>query len=210
MMRALSRALILAVGICGFNATKVSSQDNFIEPGSKKSFPKVVSFSYEGKDYTLKASGASELKRSREDKSQSLFTLAHYLQTPPASSSLNVFDAILKSNDAKQIVVSFNGDLVAEKFSRLLARWFQRVGTTAELQKVKPSYDAMVGALSGAIKENEQYTFRWLPPGKLVVLIPGKPNKVINDPAFCQLFWKLWLGELSPLKRVDLVRLLSS
>ncbi len=205
-----SRVFSLVISIFCFSVTVVSAQKNFVEPGSKKSFPKEVSFSYEGKDYTLTATGATELKRTREDKSQSLFTLAHYIQNPPAGSTLNVYDAILKSNSAKQIIMNFSDDIEAEKFGRIFARWFQRVGTTAELQKVKRSYDTLIETLSGAIKENEQYTFRWLPPGKLIVAVPGKPEKVINDAAFAQLFWKVWLGDLSPLKRLDLVRLIAS
>ncbi|MDZ7367450.1 MAG: chalcone isomerase family protein [candidate division KSB1 bacterium] len=204
------RVFSLVISIFCFSATLVSAQKTFVEPGSKKSFPAEVSFSFDGTDYTLIATGASELKRTREDKSQSLFTLAHYIQTPPTGSALTIYDAILKSNSAKQVTMSFNDDIEAEKFGRIFARWFQRVGTTAELQKVKKSYDTLIEAISGAIKENDQYTFRWLSPGKLIVAVPGKPVKVINDAAFAQLFWKVWLGELSPLKRVDLVRLITS
>ncbi len=208
-MRLQLRTFIVAIGVLAA-FTRVLAQGSFIAPNSKQSFPKEVSFSSDGKSYTLKATGASTLQQTQGEKSRNFFTLAHYMQNPPSGDTLGLFEAIMKSNSAKQITLNINMEMPAGRFGTRLGRYLQRAVSGTEMQKIQKSYDEMVGYFSGEVKENDRFTFRWLPDGKTILSVSGKPDKVIAEPVFGRMFWKAWFGDLSPLARKELVSFLAA
>lgn len=191
--------------------TMAGAQNNYVEPASKVPFPKEASFRFEGREYRLKITGAAAQKQTRGETERNVWTIAHYMENRPAGAPPAVFQSILESAEAKQIVINFNSGQDAGKFSRRLERFLQRSATPAELQKVQKSMQAFLGFFeTKAFAVNDRFTTRWLPGGKIVVAMPGEQDKTLTDPAFAALYWKVWLGDFSPVDRTKLVSLAAS
>ncbi len=209
-MRFLFRVFLFAGGAIFSAFTHVHAQGKSTEATLGQAFPQQISFSYEGKDYLLKKTGASELKHVRGDRSRSILTLTHYMQNPPAGTGVSAIESILKSSAAKQLIMQIKKDFDVGKFSARLDMFFNQAISQAELQKVQQNYKVLLAYFSDAVNEDDEFVVRWLPDGKLIISTSGRQDKVINDSALALVFWKVWLGELSPVNRTELVSLLTS
>lgn len=193
-----------------FFCANAAAQETFMEPSSMKTFPKQVRFEYEGKTYALKATGAAEQKQTRGERTRRQFTLAHYMETPPASDALNPAAEIEKDKGAKQFTLNFSEGFSLERFVRRLERDRQNYPNAKAAAKLEKSLAEFVACLGNAPRPDEQCFVRWLPDGKTQVVFFGQEPKLIVDPAFAPFFWRVWFGDDSSVSAYDLVSLLTS
>ena len=178
------------------------AQENVKEPSTGKNFPGQVSFTHDGKNYTLTLTGVSVRKKLVFK----VYGMAHYIESFTKGGSQEAFDAVMADGKAKQITMEFARDVDAAKIKETYEDSFKEHATREELKAIKPSLDQFLGYFTQDVKENDQFVLRWMPGGTIASTIIGQEKPPIADAAFARILWSIWFGEDSVVDRDDLVQ----
>jgi len=204
-MKRLKLITILCLLIWGiFVHDGLSQQETIEESSTGKIFPKKVSFSYEGVDYDVIATGTAVRKKFIFK----VYGMVHYMQNAPEGNTQDVFSSILEDNYAKQITMDFARDVGADKIRDAFQSGFAKNCTEEELENIQPLVDQFLDYFNSEVKKNEQYVLRWLPNGTIISIIQGKEYPPISNVTLAKALWTIWFGKDSIVNRDDLIRLL--
>jgi hypothetical protein len=179
------------------------AQGTVKEPSTEKLFPAEVKFSYAGKEYVLRPTGCAVRKKLFFK----VYGMVHYMQDVPAmSSSEAAFTEVLTDGKAKQITLEFARDVDVPKIKEAYADGFKQHASSEELTQIQPLIDRFVGYFTKNVKENDQFSFRWIPGGSVIVIVQGEEKPVITDQTFARTLWSIWFGKSSIVDRDDLVK----
>jgi hypothetical protein len=176
-------------------------QDKVKEPSTEREFPSTVSFSYAGKDYSLAITGVAVRKKIIIK----VYGMAHYMQEPGKMTEEDAYKAILTEGKAKQISLVFVRDVDAESIQNAYRDGFKNSVSESDYAKIKGTVDKFLAYFSSPAKENDSFTYRWLPGGIVVVIAQGQEKPALTDPLFARALWTIWFGEDSIVDREDLV-----
>lgn len=204
------RHLIYGVMVCAWLSTGAarSQDDSFIETKSGKAFPNKVTFTLEGKEFMLAATGAThfvkESKKATEGKENAQYTMAHYMEAATKEAEATWYGVILEKPAVKQMVFSYEADITGEALKKIYTRFFSKVVSPDELGKNKAAIDEFLAAMNAPIAAKQQFAFRWLPDNRMVIILPAQ-EKILSASPIASWFWKSWFGDASPLDRAALI-----
>ena len=193
---------IVILSIFTFFLSPAFAQENVKEPSTGKDFPGQVSFTNEGKTYTVSITGVSVRKKLVFK----VYGMAHYLEKFTKGSDKEAFDALMADGNAKQITMEFARDVDAAKIKETYEESFKEHATGAELKAIKPYLDQFLGFFTQDVKENDRFILRWTPGGTITSNIIGQEKPAITDVTFARILWSIWLGEDSVVDRDDLIQ----
>ena len=179
----------------------IYAQENVKEPSTGKSFPDQLSFTHDGKDYTLTLTGVSVRKKLVFK----VYGMAHYVDKFTKGSDKEAFNTVMAEGNAKQITMEFARDVDAAKIKETYEESFKEHATGEELKAIKPYLDQFLGFFTQDVKENDRFVLRWIPGGTITSTIIGQDKPPLKDAAFARILWSIWLGEDSVVDRDDLV-----
>jgi hypothetical protein len=195
------RASALAALILLFSLTAIA-EEKVKEPSTGKSFPAQVSFTQDGKDYTLTLTGVAVRKKFIFK----VYGMAHYTEEFTQGTEKEAFAAALDDGKAKEIIMDFARDVDAGKIRDAYAEGFQEHAKGEEFKEIKPTVDEFLGFFTQDVKENDQFVLRWTPGGTITSIIIGQEKPAITNPTFARILWSIWFGEDSVVDREDLVK----
>jgi len=173
-----------------------------MEPSTEKSFPAEVKLTYNAKDYTLYCTGLAVRKKFFFK----VYGIAHYIEGKDLIKNENeAYAAILTDGKTKQITMIFARDVDAKSIRDAYQDGFKENTKEADRKELQPLIDQFLGYFKKDVKENDQFVFRWMPDGTIVVIINEEEKPAITSKTFAQALWSIWLGEDSVVDREDLV-----
>lgn len=199
----LKSIFVIAVFSIGLTVS-LTAQDMVEESSTDKKFPREVTFSYDGTEYSLTVTGLAVRKKFIFK----VYGIAHYMQDPQKMSKEEAFQAILTNDKAKQITMDFSRDVGADKIQGAYYDGFKKIANREEFAEIKPLVDQFVGFFDKEVKENEQYILRWLPGGTVISIVQGEEKPAISSETFARVLWSIWLGEDSIVDRDNLVEMM--
>jgi Chalcone isomerase-like len=191
----LSLSLFLLASVLSF------SQETAVEPSTEKAFPVSVTVSSGGKEHVLSLTGLAVRKKFVFK----VYGMAHYIEDPQPGTTKDLLKAMAADGKAKQITMNFAREVSPEQIRGAYSEGFKENATAEELPSLKPSVDAFLGYFEAPVKENDTFILRWLPGGRIAVIIGGKEKTEIVDRRFAEVLWSIWFGEDSIVDREDLV-----
>ncbi len=105
-------------------------------------------------------------------------------------------NAILKPDTPKRIVMHFVRDVSKTQLTDGFAESFHNNTPDAE-KALKSDIDRLFAAL-GPVKDGEEITFTYLPEKGTSVQLAGKETLTIEDAAFADMLFSVWLGPKPP------------
>lgn len=183
-------------------AFSAKSQDSISEPSTEKSFPAEVKLTYNAKEYILHCTGLAVRKKFFFK----VYGMAHYIEgMNTIKNEKEAYPLILTDGKAKQIMMSFARDVDAKSMRDAYHDGFKENTKEADRKELQPLIDQFLGYFTKDVKENDQFVFRWIPGGTIVVIINEEEKPIITDKTFARTLWLIWLGEDSVVDREDLV-----
>jgi hypothetical protein len=179
-----------------------NAEDKVKEPSTGKSFPAQVSFTQDGKDYTLTLTGVAVRKKFIFK----VYGMAHYTEEFTQGTEKEAFAAALDDGKAKEIIMDFARDVDAAKIRETYAESFKEHAEGEEFKEIKPTLDEFLGFFTQDVKENDQFVLRWTPGGTITSIIIGQEKPAITNTAFARILWSIWFGKDSVVDREDLVK----
>lgn len=193
--------ILLAV-FCG--STLAVHAEDFTESSTGQSFPKEVSFNYEGKEYKLQATGAALRKKLIVK----VYAVAHYLQDGAAKSG-DINEAILSDQNAKQLTMKWLRAGSVEQIKSGYESSFSSTLSESEYAALKPDIEKFIAFFNEPAVQGDEQILRWIPGGTIEVTLKGKVVGTIKNPAFAKALWNLWFGTKSVVNRDNLVNLVN-
>ena len=191
---------IAAMMLC---ASLVFAADTVEESG--KTFPTQITVAHDGVDHTMSLTGVTTRKKFVIK----VYAMAHYMADPQATNEESALKACLTDGQAKQITMTFNRGVGADKIIGAYRDGFKKNATDAELKDIQPLVDQFADFYKGAdVEEDDQYILRWLPGGVIVTVIKGEEKPAITNETFARILWSIWLGEDSIVKPDALVSMM--
>ena len=202
-MRFFQKAIIFTFCLCVINfPAKLYAQNSLMEPSTEKSFPAEVKLTYNAKEYTLHCTGLAVRKKFFFK----VYGMAHYIEgMNTIKNEKEAYPIILTDGTAKQIMMSFARDVDAKSMRDAYKDGFKENTKEADRKELQPLIDQFLGYFTKDVKENDQFIFRWMPDGTIVVIINEEEKPAISSKLFARTLWSIWFGEDSVVDREDLV-----
>lgn len=176
-----------------------TAQETIQDSATGKSFPKKVSFDYQGKNYTLYATGVA----TRTKLIVKVYSVASYME-PIGRQEGDVFEKILNNKGPKQLSIIWARNV--DK-GRVLEGYRESFGKAAGKDVMKQQLDQFL-SFFGDVRANDEHVLRWLPDGTLEVYINKEKKGSIKDEKFARSIWTIWFGKNSVVKRDSLISLM--
>lgn len=180
--------------------TAVKAADTITDPTSKHTFPSQVSFEDGGKTYNLKATGAA----TRSKLFIKVYSLGHYMENPPQGTGDKVFEEILTDGKAKQANMYWLYAVDGKKIHDGFLESFNAV-IPQQSAETKATVESFLKSYAQNVSPKDEYILRWLPGGKVELLINGQKKGEWTDPALAKGIWAVWFGPKSVVNRANLV-----
>lgn len=175
--------------ICAFSFCSA----DIVDQATGESFPEQVTFDYNGKSYTLDATGVSTRKKLMFK----VYSVASYLQAGENGKG-NKFEQVMNPDLAKQLTMKWVRDVNAAK----VQDGFK--SSLVSNQAPKSETDQFISFFSDVSKGDET-VLRYIPGGTVEVLINGSSAGTIQNQDFANALWLIWFGNNSVVKRDQLV-----
>ena len=167
-------------------------------------FPREVRFEDNGKAYDLHMTGASTRKKFFV----TVYHVAHYMEPVEGQhSSESKFQEVMRANKVKQLTMRWSRNLEAEKVQEGYRQSFKNA-LEGHSNHVQNEINQYIQFFSDDVKKNDEHQLRWIPEGKIEVIINGGAPKVIDNKEFAQVLWSIWFGNKSVVNREQLVALM--
>lgn len=180
--------------LCAFSLTLWG---DITDTKTNVSFPSEVSFTHDGKDYDLRATGVATRKKFFVK----VYSVAHYLQNGAS------IDQILQDNNAKQLTIKSVYDAPVNKVQEGYRDSFHKAFSAADYAKNEKDIEKFVSFFNTDMKKGDEVVIRWIPGGNIETLINGNTVGTITNKEFATGLWNIWFGPESIVKREDLTKL---
>lgn len=178
----------------------LTSAEMFKDPGSGTEFPTTVELVTESGNQSLELTGASVRKKFVFK----VYSIAHYMQKPPSGSTQQVISSILSSDEPKQMTMKWlrkvSRDRIVNGYHDTLK---EVLGNKSN--GVQQSLDKFLAFYKTEATEGDTHVIRWLPGGKLELLINDSSQGELQDPELAKAFWMMWFGKKSVVTPAQLV-----
>lgn len=206
-MKSLVSGIFVFFMVCCGCLSAAVALDQIVDPSTNISFPRQVDFSSNGNEYHLQATGvATRVKKVVVN--IKVYSIAHYLEDPSALAGNDKFQAILDSDQAKQLTLKFNRSVTAQQIQDSYRDSFQKEISQAEQAQMRPLVDSYLNVFTGGVQKGDEQVLRWLPDGRIEVILGGQLAGTFNNPRFARHLWSIWLGPNSIVDRKGLISLL--
>ena len=186
-------------------AATVTAEETISDKATGKSFPIDVSYSIQGKEYQLNATGVS----TRTKFFVKVYSVAHYIQEGADINKNNVFSQLFNDALAKQLSFVWVRDIDSKTHQDGYIDTFKKVFTPAQQQAMQPQIDQFIGFFDQNMKVNDHQVIRWAPGGIIQVEINGVKKGEIVSTDFAKAVWNIWLGAKSVVNRNQLISLIT-
>lgn len=166
------------------------------------SFPRQVTFTAEGKEYQLDATGVA----TRKKLIISVYSIASYIEGGIAGLTGDKFEAILNSDKAKQLTMKWVHDASKDKVSNGYQDSFKTVFSEADYSKLQKEINDYIQLFSKDVQKGDEHIIRWLPNGYVEVIINGQKAGSLVNKDFAKGLWSIWFGAHSVVDRNKLVQ----
>jgi Chalcone isomerase-like len=201
LMKSLLIGLMLVTSVYAEQPQKVSDTQ----------FSNSVAIDYNGEELELSLTGLTIRKKLIFK----VYLMAHYIEKTNDNnfniSDKDIYSTVLQHEGAKQISMVFMRSLSATQIKESLTSGIKKNSGEGEYQLIMPSVEIFNRAITKDVKENDEFTLRWLPDGTLVSLFQGQEISAIKDERFAKILWSIWFSDKSVVKRERLIeKLLTS
>lgn len=180
--------------LCTFS---LSLWGDIVDTATNVSFPSEVSFTFDGKDYDLRATGVATRKKFLVK----VYSVAHYLQNGSST------DQILQDNTAKQLTIKSVYDAPVAKVQDGYRDSFHKAFSDTEYAKNEKDIEKFISFFNTDMKKGDEVVIRWIPGGNVETLINGNSVGTITNTEFATGLWNIWFGPKSIVKSADLTKL---
>lgn len=184
-------------------STSLFAEETIKSSDTGASFPKEVSFKYEGKDYNLKATGVA----TRKIFFVKIYSIASYLQENKGQKG-NIIEQIMNPDNAKELIIKWVRDVGGKRVEEGYHEAFEKVLTKEEADTLKDEITEFASYFKDGVKNGEENVLRWIPGGVVEVDVNGKTVGTIKSEPFAKALWSIWFGSDSVVNRSDLVLLM--
>lgn len=190
-----------AIFVLLFSSANIYSAEETIRDNvTGITFPKKVSFDYQGKNISLDATGVA----TRTKLIVKVYSVAHYMEPlGNGKTKGNIFEEILDNNKAKQFTIVWLRNIEADKIIDGYRESFGKV-LGQDVYSMQQQIDEYL-SFFGDVQANDRHIIRWLPDGTIVVYFNKEKRGTIKDPGFARALWSIWFGKNSVVKRDNLV-----
>lgn len=180
--------------MCAFS---MSLWGDLVDTKTNVSFPSEVSFTFNGKQYDLRATGVATRKKFLVK----VYSVAHYLQNGASN------DQILQDDTAKQLTIKSVYDASVQKVQDGYRESFHKAFPGAEYAKNEKDIEKFISFFKTDMKKGDEVVIRWIPGGNVETLINGNLVGTITNKEFATGLWNIWFGPESIVKSEDLTTL---
>lgn len=171
------------------------------EASVPSTFPKEISFDYEGKHYDLNLTGVAVRKKFFVK----VYNIASYLQKGSYHSSEEVLDAILNGNKVKQVTMRWLRNVPLQQFQNGFEESLHKVIAPEEMESFSKDIDTFLSFFNVDANRGDEFVFRGFPDGTVEVLVGGQKMGTLRNPQFTKKLWEIWFGANSVVNRNDLI-----
>lgn len=182
----------------GFSETISTVED----PCTKLRFPKTVSFSERKQNEKLPITGVCGRKSGFFSY---MYALGHYMEGPFPDKPEEIYQLILADNKPKQLTFEWTSDVDLEDIQEDYKKSFHKILSDEEYAPLASSIDEFINLYHTDIKKGETHFLRWLPGGKIELLVKGEEKTLFPNPDFAKALWSLWFGPKSIVSREPLI-----
>lgn len=178
-----------------------AEEDTIVDKTTGKVFPANVSFTSEGNNYNLDATGVS----TRTKFFVKVYSVAHYLQKSTDVNSKNIFNQIFSDDKAKQLTLIWVRDVDSRTIKDGYMDTFKKVFSQEQQKELNGQIEQFLGFFNENAKINDRQVIRWIPGGIIEVDINGVKKGQVKSVDFAKAVWGIWLGAKSVVPRNQLV-----
>lgn len=176
-----------------FSLFASSGFSEIVDEQTGQSFPSQVTFSFNGKDYTLDATGVATRKKFMFK----VYSVASYLETGEAEGEK--FQKVMSPKLAKELrmiwVRNVDAARVQQGFKESLVKAGAPSAETAQFLRF----------FEGNVSKGDEISLRYIPGGTVEILMNGSSKGTIENEGFAKALWMVWFGPNSVVPREDLV-----
>ncbi|KAF3363021.1 hypothetical protein PHSC3_000409 [Chlamydiales bacterium STE3] len=163
-------------------------------------FPKEISFSHEAETYQLELTGMAIRKKFFVK----VYCIASYIEKT-AFTRENLLREILNDRWAKQLTIQWIHDGALDKVKQGYLDSFQSSLTSSLWTELQPEIAQYLSYFKKDVKEGDTHILRWLPGGKIEVIINDSLVGKLENPTFAKALWGLWFSSNRFVNRDDLL-----
>ncbi|MGE0387025.1 MAG: chalcone isomerase family protein [Gammaproteobacteria bacterium] len=154
-------------------------------------FPALVRIEDGAEEYRLLPTGMAVRRKFVFD----VYSLAHYLQSEPATPRSELLHRILSDDTAKEAIMVFARDLRAGQIRDGMLDAYKANASGTEYAATAAVLDRFLGSIRKDVSRGERFVVRWLPGGRFQALHAGRRVFEVRDPVFARLYWSVWFGD---------------
>lgn len=187
---------------CGA-ALNLQAKEEITDKGSGEIFDRAATFSADGKNYDLQATG-SALRRKFVVK---VYAVTHYFQDGITFTG-DKFEQIINEDKAKQFTFKWLRGATVDQVQSGYLESFKAALSDADRQALDKDIKDFVGFYNQPVQKGDVHHVRWIPGGTIEVEVNGNKVGTIKNPTFAKALWSIWFGPKSVVNRDDLIALI--
>jgi Chalcone isomerase-like len=178
-------------------STTLFGADNFTDKETNYSFPEKITTELNGKNYNLEATGVATRKKFFVK----IYSVASYLQKPPANASGNILAQILSDENAKELTIKWARNVEGSKIQEGYYEAFKKDLPAKEYKALEKEINNFVKTLISDVVKGEIQRIRWFPGGIIQVTTENKVKGQIESKDFAKALWNIWFGPNSVVEK---------
>ena len=168
-----------------------------------ENFPSEISFEAEGKKYDLQLTGTSLRKKF----GFKVYRVAHYREKGTPQTDGDKFQHVLNDDKAKELYIKWIHAASSKQMHDGYIDSFKNTLSPADYEQLNPKIQQYLSFFNEPIQKGDIMVIRWIPGGKIQLLLNDKEKGNLTDPTFAKALWNLWFGEKSVVNREELLNL---
>lgn len=164
-------------------------------------FPAQITLEEDGHTYTLLATGISTRKKF----GVKVYSVAHYMEQGPLAAG-DKFLEILKEGKVKQLTFKWLHNASAKQMQEGYLDSFKNILSKEQHTQLENPIQEYVGFFKEPLKKGDTLILRWLPGGKIELLLNQKELGHLSNPDFAKALWSMWFGPKSVVDRDRLLK----
>ena len=197
----LGSALALCLLILSFS---VNADDSIQDMNTQVTFPKEISFDYNGKTYNLDATGVA----TRKKLFFKVYSIAHYLQKDAKPTNGTNVQKIMSDANAKIVIMKWVRDVDNKKMTETILETFHNVLSPEKFAQIEPEITSYIKIFDRSVSKGNEFTLRWIPGGHIQVIYNGNNVGEVTNKEFATALWSFWFGDKSVVYKNDLMSLM--
>lgn len=183
-----------------------AQEDSFRDPTTQIIFPYSIIAHSEGKTYKLQATGCAD----RTKFIVNIYCITHYWEDPIRGSEQEILEGIFKDDKAKQFIIQWTRDVNLSRIRDTFYETFDKGLEHGHRHHLQNEIDHFVLIFDEDARRNDVHIIRWLPGGRVQVVLKGFVKGEVVSSDFAKALWKIWLGPHSIVNRHQLISFIIS